>query len=196
MKKILGITGGIGSGKSLVAKMFEELGATVVDADKIAREILEPNGRAFNNVVDFFGKVILKEDHSIDRKLLASMVFADSEKLNRLNQLTHPAVFEEMKEQIAKAETDLVCLDVPLLFTCDFPIPCHKTLAVIASDDIRINRVMNRDGCAKEDAEARMKKQLSNEEFQEKADVCLWNNGTIDDIKEKVLEIYYDIMEK
>ncbi len=196
MKKIIGITGGIGAGKSVVSDLFAKLGATIVDADKIAREILEPMGRAFVDVVETFGTEIVKKDGTLDRKKLAGIVFGDSEKLQTLNRLTHPAVYEEMRKQIESAEAKVVCLDVPLLFTCDFPISCDVTLAVIASDEVRVNRVMKRDGCTKEEAEMRMKKQLSNEEFQKRADICLWNNGTIDDIKEKVLEIYYDIMEK
>lgn len=196
MKKILGITGGIGAGKSMVSKLFAELGATVVDADKIAREVLEPNGRAYDDVVNIFGKDILNYDKTINRKKLANVVFSDSKKLEHLNQLTHPAVCDEIQEQVDNATTTLVCLDVPLLFTCDFPIFCHKTLAVIASNDVRLARVMKRDGCTKEEAEARMKKQLSNQEFEEKADLCIWNNGNEDALKKEVFDKYNQIMEK
>lgn len=195
MKKVLGITGGIGSGKSLVSEMFQELGATIVDADKIARDILEPTGRAYENVVKTFGTGILKDDRIIDRKKLAEIVFADSKKLEQLNQLTHPAIFEEMEEQIAKASTKLVCLDVPLLFTCEFPIPCQKTLAVIAPDELRIRRVTKRDGCTREAVEMRMKKQLSNQEFQEKADICIQNDGDESLLREKVKKIHTQLME-
>lgn len=195
MKKIVGITGGIGSGKSLVSGLFKELGATVVDADKIARDILEPFGRAYVDVVETFGKDILKEDGNIDRKKLAAIVFADPEKLERLNQLTHPAVFEVMANEIDSANTNLVCLDVPLLFTCEFPIFCHKTLAVIAPDELRVQRVMKRDGCTREEAEARMKRQLSNHEFQEKADICIQNDTDEKLLRERVKEIHAQLME-
>lgn len=195
MKKILGITGGIGSGKSLVSKMFKELGATIVDADKIAKEILEPDGAAFKEVICSFGGDILKADHSIDRKKLAGIVFNDDKKLNQLNAITHPTIFKEMKTQVNRAETKVVCLDVPLLFTSNFPISCHKTLAVIASENVRIERVMNRDGCTEDEVKKRIKKQLSNDEFRKKADICIQNDGDETALREKVLEIYTQLME-
>lgn len=196
MKKILGITGGIGSGKSFVANLFAQLGATVVDADKIAREILEPGGRAFSKVMDAFGEDILTDNGNINRKKLAGIVFSDKEKLNLLNSLTHPAIFEEMQDEIEKADTELVCLDVPLLFTCDFPIPCHKTLAVLAPKELRIARIMKRDCSTREEVEARMANQLSDQEFQALADICLWNDGAEETLRKKTLEIYNQIVER
>ena len=196
MKKILGITGGIGAGKSYVAKLFAELGATVVDADKIAREILEPDGRAYLQVVETFGREVLTSDGFIDRKKLAGIVFADNGKLEVLNGLTHPVVFEEMKKQIDSAETELVCLDVPLLFSCDFPIPYDMTLAVIAPTELRITRILDRDCCTREDAIARMENQLSDAELQEKADFSLVNAGDQEALEQEVEKIYQHILER
>ncbi len=196
MKKILGITGGIGAGKSFVANLFAELGATIVDADKIAREILEPKGHAFENVVDAFGNNILKEDGTIDRKKLAGIVFADKEKLDLLNGLTHPAVFEEMQREIENANDGLVCLDVPLLFTCDFPIHCDRTLAVMARKEIRLERILDRDHCTEEAAEERMANQLSDEEFKKRADICIWNDGDEEKLRRNVAKIYYQMIKR
>ncbi len=196
MKKILGITGGIGAGKSCVANLFAKLGATVVDADKIAREILEPNGKAFPLVVEHFGEEILTPDRTINRKKLAGIVFCDKQKLELLNHLTHPAVFEEMQRQIKAAKTEIVCLDVPLLFTCDFPIHCDRTLAVVAPKELRIARILERDGCGREQAEARMRNQLSDEEFREKADLILCNDGDVVALEEKVRDILKQIIEE
>lgn len=193
--KILGITGGIGAGKSSVTRIFEKLGATVIDADVIARQVLEKDGIAYPKVVASFGKEILQEDQSIDRKGLAAIVFTNQEKLSLLNGIVHPCVFEEMEKQIAKAETDLVCLDVPLLFHCDFPIFCHKTLAVLAPKELRLQRVMERDGCTRQEALARMANQLSDEEFREKADSIIVNDGDEESLSQKVREIYCSMME-
>ncbi len=196
MKKILGITGGIGAGKSLVAKVFAELGATVVDADAIAREILEPEGKAFSAVVTAFGQEILMPNGFIDRKRLAGIVFENKEQLSQLNGLTHPVIFEEMQAQIDRAKTPLVCLDVPLLFSCDFPIFCHKTLAVLAPKEIRIARIVARDHCSEAEAEARIKNQLPDEVLREKADFCLVNDGDAECLYPKVKEIYELMMER
>ncbi len=192
--KILGITGGIGSGKTSVTRFFSDLGATVIDADCIARQILEPGGKAVSAVVDAFGKDILGADGRIDRRRLAGIVFADAEKLALLNRLTHPRVFEEMKEQIKAAETELVCLDVPLLFSCDFPISCDQTLAVIAPKELRIARVMERDHMSREQVEQRMEKQLSDEVLCEMADLCIVNDKDTTVLEKRVEEIYRNMM--
>ena len=194
MKKILGVTGGIGAGKSEVTRFFKELGATVVDADAISREILEPAGKAYLLVIDAFGKGIVKVDDSIDRKKLAGIVFHDEERLKKLNEITHPLVFEEMQRQIDSADTELVCLDVPLLFSCDSPFRCDRTLAVLAPKELRIERVVARDGCTREQAEARMANQLSDEILKEKADICLCNDGDILVLKQKVSDIFKDMV--
>ena len=196
MKKIVGITGGIGSGKSLVSEMFQELGATIVDADRIAREILEPGGRAFKKVVDSFGKEVLNNDGTLDRKKIADIVFSNPDQLELLNSLTHPVVFEVMQEEVERANDGVICLDVPLLFTCDFPIFCHKTIAVLAPKEIRIHRILKRDQCSVASAEARIANQLSDQEFQEKADICINNDGDVDNLRKHVLEIYHQILER
>ncbi len=193
--KILGITGGIGAGKSRVSQCFQSLGATLIDADKIARQVLEKDGRAYHDVVKAFGEDIVSADQTIDRKRLANVVFQNPKHLALLNSLTHPHVFAEMREQIQRADTDLVCLDVPLLFTCDFPIFCDKTLAVLAPRELRILRVMERDGATRKEILKRMENQLSDEEFRQKADYVIVNDGDEESLFQKVKEIYCSMME-
>ena len=193
--KVLGITGGIGAGKSMVSHLFVKLGAMVIDADEIARQVLEKDGAAYGKVVAAFGSGILRQDKTIDRKALAEIAFADSEKVSLLNGIVHPAVFEEMENQIKSAKSDLVCLDVPLLFTCEFPIVCDKTLAVLAPKELRIERVISRDGCTREQALARMNHQLSDEEFKERADLIIINDGDEEKLLAKVKEIYDSLTE-
>ncbi len=194
--KVLGITGGIGAGKSLVSQLFARLGARVIDADVIARQVLEKEGGAYGKVVTVFGPEILNPDQSINRKALAEIVFGDSEKLSLLDGIVHPAVFEEMERQMQSANCDLVCLDVPLLFSCDFPFVCDKTLAVLAPKEQRILRVKNRDGCTEEQAVARMNHQLSDEEFREKADLVIMNDGNAESLFLKVKEVYDSLTER
>ena len=187
MMTILGITGGIGAGKSTVTKLFSKLGADIVDADKIAREIMNKGQDAYNEVVEEFGEEILDSDRNIIRKKLASIVFGV------LNKITHGYVFVEMNKQIDSSVAELICLDVPLLFSSDFPIKCHKTLVVTADDETRINRVIKRDNCTKEQVKQRMIKQMKQEDMIKLADYVIENNG--DDFPvEKVKEIYYELI--
>lgn len=193
--KLLGITGGIGAGKSAVSQFFAEMGAEIVDADVIARQVLEKDGSAYPETVDAFGEEIVKADGQIDRKKLAGIVFSDPEKLQRLNAITHACVFREMEQRIQTSVAELVCLDVPLLFSCDFPLRCDKTLAILAPKEIRIQRVMKRDGCTREQVEERMACQLTDEVLRQKADFCIVNDGDTAELCKAVQEVYHEIME-
>lgn len=193
--KVLGITGGIGAGKSSVTRFFADLGAEIVDADKIAREILEPDKEGYFQVIEAFGKEILSGDGTINRKALAQIAFASKESISKLNNITHPLVFKEMKKRIEESKKALVCLDVPLLFSCDFPIGCDKTLAVIAQEEERIKRVMDRDGMTREMVVARISKQLPDDVLIEKADYYIDNNGNMESLRIKVEKIFKQVME-
>lgn len=193
--KLLGITGGIGSGKSEVTKCFLALGAEVIDADSIARQVMEKDGSAYHEVVACFGEEILMPNGEIDRKKLASIVFSSPEQLQKLNAITHPCVFEEMEKRIKSSKAALVCLDVPLLFSAEFPFSCDKTLAVLAPRELRIQRVMQRDGATQEQVKERMACQLPDEVLCEKADICIMNEKSIEELKACVKEVYQNIME-
>lgn len=190
--KIIGITGGIGSGKSTVSSEFKKLGATVVDADNISRMVTAKNGCAYPEIIQAFGEEILLDNGEIDRKKLAKFVFSDKSKLNELNKITHKYVFEEMDRQIANAEAEIVVLDVPLLFNKDFPIKCDLKIAVIADRAIRIERVKNRNGLSTDEVEARIKNQLTDEEYARLADVCIINEN-LDNTKEQIKKIYESV---
>ncbi len=194
--KILGVTGGIGAGKSMVTQCFKELGAAIVDADAIARSVLNQDGAAYSTVVCNFGLEILNDDKEINRSKLAEMVFSDPQKLQELNAITHPCVFAEMERQIEEATEELVCLDVPLLFSCEFPFHCDKTLAVLAPKELRIERVMKRDGALREAIEARMAAQYDDETFRSMADYCIVNDGDVMQLQAAVNKVYHDVMEK
>ncbi len=190
--KIIGITGGIGAGKSTVSKEFENLGATVVDADKISRAVLLKNGRAYEEAVEFFGEEILLENGEINRKRLADIVFSDKKMLDKLNEITHKHIFFEMKNQIKNAKTKVVILDVPLLFSADFSIDCDLKVAVLADENVRIERVMKRDKVTAEEVKARISNQMSDKEYEEKADICIINND-LEDTKKQIKKIYESV---
>ena len=190
---ILGITGGIGAGKSTVTKIFSELGADVVDADKIAREIMNKGQDAYNEVVVKFGEDILDGEGDVNRKKLASIVFNDKNKLELLNKITHGYVFAEMNKQISSSVAELVCLDVPLLFSSDFPIKYHKSLVVTADDETRINRVMKRDNCTIEQVKERISKQMKQEDMIKLADYVIENNDKELPV-EIIKEIYFELI--
>lgn len=190
--KIIGITGGIGSGKSTVCAFFKELGATVIDADEISRSVTKKTGSAYGETVEFFGRDILLESGEIDRKRLAKIVFLDKEKLKVLNEITHKHIFEEMNMRINGAKTKVVVLDVPLLFSADFKIKCDLKIAVIAPKELRLIRAARRDNCKTADIEARMKNQMSDEEYRARADMCIVNDD-LAKTKEQVKKIYESV---
>lgn len=174
--RIIGVTGGIGAGKSTVSKMFSQLGADIVDADEIARAVTKKEGRAFSEIISFFGKEILSESGEIDRKKLAGIVFSDKEKLVALNEITHKYVFIEMEEQIKNSKKDVVILDVPLLFSSDFKLSYDFSVGVVAKIEERIKRVKQRDGLSEEEILMRIENQISDRELEEKADFIVENN--------------------
>lgn len=184
--RIIGITGPTGAGKSTVCNELKKRGAEIIDADRISREVSQKNGEAFDEIIECFGKDILKADGEIDRKKLGGIVFDDKDKLGMLNSITHKHIFIRMREQISASESNIVVLDVPLLFQPDFPFQCDLTVAVIAKPEVRIERIMERDGISCEQAMSRMKNQMSNAEYQALADRCFENDGDIKDIAEFV----------
>lgn len=175
--KIIGITGGIGSGKTTVSGMFSSFGAEIIDADEISRNITKKNGAAYPEIVDTFGNAILRSDKEIDRKALAKIVFSDIKSLELLNKITHKYVFEEMKKRIEKSDASVVVLDVPLLFSSDFPFKCDLTVGVICDREERVKRVQKRDGISREEILKRIENQISDDILKNKADVIIANNS-------------------
>jgi dephospho-CoA kinase len=192
MALIIGLTGGIASGKSTVARMLLELGIPVIDADQIAREVVEIGEDAYLQIVEKFGEEILQDDKTIDRAKLGAIVFNDEEKRKLLNSIVHPAVRQKMLEQkeqyVKKGEKNIV-LDIPLLFESNLTYLVDKILVVYVDGHIQLERLMERNCFSKEEAEARIKAQLPLKEKAAKADAVIDNNGTIEQTKEQLLNI-------
>ncbi len=178
--KIIGLTGGTGSGKGVVSAFLKNNGAYIVDADKIAHDIILKGKPAYAELVEYFGKEILGDDGEVVRRKLGTLVFSQGgEKLEFLNKCTHKYIFEEMKKEIADAEKlgfKAAVLDAPLLLEGNFASLCDTVWAVYTDEKIREERIMSRDGITLEQAKDRISKQKKWSEYEEKADVVLDNS--------------------
>ncbi|MFD1937691.1 MULTISPECIES: dephospho-CoA kinase [Nonomuraea] len=187
----VGLTGGIGSGKSEVSKRLAERGAVVIDADKIAREVVEPGTEGLARVVAAFGEEILREDGSLDRERLGSIVFADSEKLATLNGIVHPLVGERVAElQKSAPDGAVVVYDVPLLAENKLAPMYEVVIVVDASDEVRVERLTKVRGMSEHDARARIAAQASREERLAVADIVIPNEGSLDDLEARVEQVW------
>jgi dephospho-CoA kinase len=176
----VGLTGGIGSGKSAVADLLVERGAVLIDADQVARDVVAPGGPAYQPLVDRFGTGILAADGTIDRKALAAVAFADEETRLELNAITHPAIGIAMiQARDALAETDeIVLLAIPLLTAAHRDtVRLHKVVVVDCPTDVALERLITQRGFDRADAEARIRSQISREERLQEADYVLDNSG-------------------
>lgn len=186
MKYVIGITGPIGSGKSTVLRILRELGAEIIDADRVAREVMARGGPAYEAVVRAFGRDILRPDGEIDRARLAQKVFSQPEALKRLEAIVHPAVFEEVKRRIARSEKPVIALEAIKLLEAGLSITmCDEVWAVLVDRDVQLQRLRRR-GMSEAEALRRMAAQLSPEEYARRADVVIDNNGDLDHLRSQV----------
>ena len=182
----VGLTGGIGSGKSTVARLLAEHGAIVIDADAIAREIVEPGQPALAEIADRFGSGILDASGALDRGALAAIVFHDTAALADLNAITHPRIAERTAELIAAAPEDAVVVyDMPLLVENGLAEGWDAVVVVIADRQVRIERLRER-GLDDDDIEARMSRQASDEERRAVADIIIDNSGSMEELRSQV----------
>ena len=182
MAKIIGLTGGIASGKSTVARMMQNLGIPIVDADVVAREVVEVGKPAYKQIVEQFGEKILLEDGTINRPALGNIIFHQEEKRKKLNEIVHPAVRAKMKEDTAKYIQEghsIVVMDIPLLFESKLTHLVEKTILVYVDETTQLRRLMERNNLSEEDALARISSQMPLKEKVELADEVIDNNGTI-----------------
>jgi dephospho-CoA kinase len=188
---IIGITGGIGSGKTSVAEIFAQRGVRVLDADEISRTVTGVGGSALAEIQEAFGNKATDSRFSLNRKYMASLVFSDRTKLDHLSSLIHRYVLEEMSIAIEKErenKTKAIVLDVPIPVKKGFLDVCDQIWVVSADDSVRLHRLIDR-GMDTEDARRRMSMQMTREEYEELADVVIDNNGTVEDLRAKVDEI-------
>lgn len=178
-RRVIGLTGGIGVGKSTVAALLEERGATIVDCDALGRLVVEPDGRAYQAVIDRFGADIVQADGQLDRAALASIVFGDEAELAALNAITHPAIDHEIADRIAAASTDIVVLDMAVLVETELGAGQYgEVLVVEAPIDDRLTRLRDDRGMTDEQAMARITSQADDEQRRAVADHIIVNDGS------------------
>jgi len=191
---LLGVTGGIASGKSTVVNMFKELGAPFIDFDVIARQVVEPGQPAWKDIVAYFGEQVLEKDKHLDRKKLSDIVFRDVEKRKKLESFTHPRIHAEFVQQlndiVQKDPDAIVQVDVPLLIENNLQYLFHKTLLVYIPQEKQIERLMKRDGMSREESASRLKAQLPIDEKLGYADFVIYNDKSLEETRKQVKEVW------
>ncbi len=198
--KIIGLTGGIATGKSTVSKILIEQGYIVIDADLLARKVAEVGQPAYIQIVNHFGNTILKEDNTIDRKALGKLIFSNEEEKLNLNNIIHPYIYQELKKEINKKCRDnkLVFLDIPLLFEeyqniLDLGINFEEIWLIYVNETTQINRLMKRDKLDRAESQKRISSQMSMETKYKMADVIIDNNDDKLILKSNVLSALLDL---
>jgi len=191
--KVIGLTGGIGAGKSTVSQYLAELGAVIIDADKVGHEAFKPDTEAWREVVQTFGKAVLTPAGEINRKKLGEIVFNNPEALSRLNQIMHPRMYEMVKEQIEEYRQQgvkVVVLEAAVLIEAKWTPLVDELWVTVAPEAMVLERLKKQRGLDEERILARLHSQLSNEERAKYADVVISNDGDIDELKGKVKELW------
>jgi dephospho-CoA kinase len=194
----IGLTGGIGSGKSTASKILAELGAPVIDADKVGHAIYTPGGPAYQDLIDAFGEGILAPDRTIDRRKLGPIVFADPGALKRLNSIVHPKMFVRMGEMVGEmrrgGETRPIVLEAAILIEANWQPLCDEIWLVIASREHVVERVERDRGMKPEQTEARIRAQLSDDERRKHATLAISNDGTLDDLRATMSRLWREAL--
>ncbi len=194
---IVGLTGGVASGKTAVSEVLKEEGAYIIDADQIARELVQPHGPAWNELVRTFGEEILQEDGSIDRKKLADRVFGDPNQRKLLNQILHPLITEEMdrrtREIGQKNPKAIVVIDAPLLIEVGYHCRVDKVMVVVSTQAEQIERLKVRDGVNSEEAQRILSSQMPVEEKVKLADFVIRNEGALAEVRERAKEVFGEL---
>ena len=191
---LVGVTGGIASGKSTVARMLEELGAPVIDFDALSRSVVEPGKAAWKDIVAYFGEQVLLEDKTLDRKKISEIVFRDPEKRKKLEGFTHPRIYEDfrrlVKEYTQKDPEVIIQVVVPLLIEANLQYLFHKLLLVYIPQEKQIERLMDRDKISREMAQNILTAQLPIDEKKGYADFIVDNSGSLEETKRQVGEVW------
>ncbi|MFF2505503.1 dephospho-CoA kinase [Streptomyces sp. NPDC058067] len=190
----VGLTGGIGAGKSEVSRLFVEHGAVLIDADRIAREVVEPGTPGLAAVVEAFGPGVLAPDGSLDRPALGAIVFADADRLAVLNSIVHPLVGARSAElEAAATDESVVVHDVPLLAENGLAPLYDLVVVVDASPETQLDRLVRLRGMSEEDARARMAAQATREKRLEIADIVIDNDVPLDELRRRVDAVWADL---
>jgi dephospho-CoA kinase len=196
---VIGLTGGICSGKSTVAAMFQRLGATVLDADQVAHELVEPGQPLFEVVASAFGREVVGADGRIDRSRLGATVFADPEARRRLEALLHPAIIEECERRIKQAEVAgaaISLIDAALLIESGWCVRCDAVILVEASEAVQLDRLVGSRGLSRNDAMLRIRSQMPQQEKRQYAHYVIENEGPLEETERQVQAVWEQLRTK
>lgn len=191
--RIIGLTGGIASGKSTVSRILQSMGAVAIDADAIAHELAEPGAPLYEAYITHWGAGILTPEGTLDRRKIGDIVFADEDERRWLDDVSHPLLYREVQRRLVALRTSdvqTVVLDAPLLFEAGWERLADETWVVVLPRDIQIRRLMARNHYTEEEALSRMESQLSQEEKMRRADVVIDNRGSEAQLEKKVQEAF------
>lgn len=195
--RIIGLTGGIASGKSTVAKTLSKLGAYVIDADKVAHMIIEPHRPAWYDIVEEFGEEILNRDQTVNREKLGKIVFDDPVLLQKLNSITHPRIMEFFKEEMqrlkAQMPDSIIVFEVPLLYETHMDRICDEVWVVWVDRETQMERLCKRDNISREDALKRIEAQMPLDEKAKRAKVVIDNRHTLEETIANTVKYFNEI---
>lgn len=198
--KIIGLTGGIATGKSQVSSILSELGAMVIDADIVAREVVQKGLPAWQQLKDTFGEEYFLSNGELNRRKLGQLVFSHPDELAKLNSITHPAIKAKIEERIndlkVQGYNGIVVVDAALLLEAGWETMVDQVWVVDAPMEKRIERIMNRDNLTRDQALSRINSQMSQQERIAKADKIIYNNSDIDSLREQVLRIWHETLKE
>lgn len=187
---IVGLTGGIASGKSEVSRYFEKLGAPVVDTDLISRELVAPGSAVLNNISDAFGSEILNQDGALNRRALREIVFADPNKRTQLEDTLHPRIRDIVTSRLKKLDYPYAIVVIPLLLETRYPIHTDRVLAVDTAEKLQIKRLMQRDSISMDAAKQIMAAQFGRKERLAAADDIIRNDGSIETLQRQIESLH------
>ena len=188
MARIIGITGGIASGKSIVTEFLRQQGYQVIDADQVVHELQEPGGRLYQALLSAFGSAILREDGRLDRPKLGAMIFGNPQLLEQSSQIQNQIIREELagrRDMLAETE-DIFFMDLPLLFELQYEDWSDQIWLVDVTEETQLSRLMSRNALSQEEAEKRIAAQLSLREKRKRADVLIDNNGSLEATRQQI----------
>ena len=194
--KLIGLTGGIGSGKTTVAKIIEDNGFSVYNSDIRAKELVNESEYLKNEIISFLGEKAYNENGIYDTKYVSKKVFADLELLEKLNKTIHPAVKQDFEYWKSLQKGKIIFKETALLFELEIDKQCDKSLLVTADDNVRIKRVMDRDSKNYREVETILEKQMPEKDKIRKADFIIFNNSNLEDLKSETEKVLQKILEK
>ncbi|SFQ46433.1 dephospho-CoA kinase [Psychrobacillus psychrotolerans] len=189
---IIGLTGSIASGKSTVANMLSEMGFPIIDADLVARIVVEKGTATLETIKEVFGTQVIHEDGTLNREELGALIFSDPSKRKQLNDIMHPAIREEMlvqRQQLVQQGHPVIIMDIPLLFESRLQSFVDKILVVTVTEQKQLERLMARNGFTHEEARLRIQSQLPLSVKEEGADAVIYNNETIEETKQQLQKV-------